>query len=95
MARNRYYDMKEELREKRSAVHAKCRGTGFSEKDLAMVLKPGYCDKIEGSLCKAYVNPSVFWREGRYCPLASHFKPHLVTETSKQRIGQQKQKKKH
>lgn len=43
--------------------------------------------------CAAYINPSSWWRRGR-CPLASHFDPYFEEEKGKQRVGQQKQKKK-
>ena len=45
--------------------------------------------------CSSYINPERWWIHGRSCPLADHFKPYLTKEQSdKQRLGQQKQKKK-
>jgi hypothetical protein len=36
------------------------------------------CNRVnvegEVSYCKAYVRPAAWWKHGRYCPLASHFK---------------------
>lgn len=43
--------------------------------------------------CSAYTDPDIFWRPGVRCPLASHYRPDLIAETVKMRVGQQKQKK--
>ena len=51
------------------------------------------CDRIEGEFCRSYVSPNAYWRRG-ICPLASHVKYVDPKDTAKQRIGQQKSKKK-
>jgi hypothetical protein len=43
--------------------------------------------------CKAYIKPSVWWRNGKYCPLATHYIPPVEKKEEKKRAGQQKQKK--
>ena len=45
------------------------------------------------SLCKVYRNPSYWW-ERKGCPVATHAKREVAEDTSKKRLGQQKQKKK-
>lgn len=50
--------------------------------------------KISGECkCTAYTNPEYWWKNGRYCPLASHYKPESNSEKIVTRVGQQKQKK--
>ena len=43
--------------------------------------------------CSAYAFPSSWWRDGRSCPLASHFKLDAKDTSGKVRVGQQKQRK--
>jgi len=50
------------------------------------------CNRIEGEYCQVYINPSVKWSYGKKCPMASHIEIE-VKNTTKRRIGQQKQKK--
>lgn len=57
-----------------------------------IVEKCNGCDRIDNGYCRAYINPSVKWRSGRQCPLASHMST-LIKEEGKHRVGQQKQKK--
>lgn len=53
------------------------------------------CKHVTGQEeCDAYIKPSIFWRHGRTCTLASHHT--LTSDTEKKgktRVGQQKQKK--
>jgi hypothetical protein len=45
------------------------------------------CERInlEGDItyCKAYVRPAFWWSNGRYCPLAIHFKLETEKATGK------------
>lgn len=52
------------------------------------------CNKVDNSLCKAYPNPSAWFRNGKRCPLASHIKTGVSSPKGKVRVGQQKQAKK-
>ncbi len=95
------------LMKKRLPVHPKCRGEGFTEEEKKAILLP-YCSRIEpvempeksftdeSCRCKAYVNPSQWWKLPTWkCPLADHYRPDLlIGKTNKGRVGQQKQKKK-
>jgi hypothetical protein len=51
------------------------------------------CDRVENGYCKAYINPTSKWVDGKICPMATH-----VEQSSKKdkkvRVGQQKQSKK-
>lgn len=49
---------------------------------------------IEIRRCTTYVNPSMWWREGKRCPMADHYQIQKKDKTEKVRAGQQKQKKK-
>jgi hypothetical protein len=52
------------------------------------------CDKVtKDETCEAYINPSIWWREGWNCPLATHVKKSITEEEVRKRVGQQKQKK--
>lgn len=45
--------------------------------------------------CSSYVNPSHWWKHHTWrCPLADHYRPDMITDKAKGRVGQQKQKKK-
>jgi hypothetical protein len=45
--------------------------------------------------CTTYVNPSNWWKNPTWrCPMGDHYRPDMVIEKGKGRIGQQKQKKK-
>lgn len=50
------------------------------------------CNRIDNGYCSAYINPSVKWKAGRQCPLASHLTT-IIKDEGKRRVGQQKQKK--
>lgn len=51
------------------------------------------CSRIEGEYCNAYEFPDKKWIHNRDCNLATHIIK-VVGQTDKQRVGQQKQKKK-
>lgn len=52
------------------------------------------CNRVDHGYCKAYINPEAKWRQSKICPLATHFTIRLDDkDQSKQRVGQQKQKK--
>jgi hypothetical protein len=53
------------------------------------------CDRVPEGYCVSYPKPALMWRITEVCPMASHVKyqsPKIIAE--KQRVGQQKQKKK-
>lgn len=54
------------------------------------------CDRIskesEGKLCSAFAFPASKWRLGA-CSMATHIKSESAKSGEKQRVGQQKQKK--
>jgi hypothetical protein len=53
------------------------------------------CEKMEPTedFCTVYPFPAQMWRNGGYCPMATHSK--VFTESKEKiRVGQQKQKKK-
>jgi hypothetical protein len=54
------------------------------------------CEKIDEcrDFCSVYPFPDIMWRNGGYCPMATHSKPMVAKDTGKVRVGQQKQKKK-
>ena len=52
------------------------------------------CERIEENYCKAYAFPNAKWRNGWVCPLATHQSSVSEQKVEKQRVGQQKQKKK-
>ena len=101
--RKKWHKEKEKLMEERLPVHEKCVGEGFSDDEMKyFVEKRTVCSRVEliggeatdKCLCRAYVNPSVFWNRGK-CPLADHYRPDLFVATKEvRRVGQQKQKKK-
>lgn len=94
----------EELIKIRKPIHPKCKGQGFSDEEKKFQTS-AICERIEpcdfedeeGLLencrCTVYVDPSYWWRVG-FCPVASHYKPQDFIGKDKQRVGQQKQKKK-
>lgn len=94
---------RKKLVEERLPVHEKCVGKGFSDDETKYFNgKRTVCSRVElidggitdKCLCKAYINPSIFWNRGN-CPLADHYRPDLfVTTKDIKRVGQQKQKKK-
>ncbi len=51
------------------------------------------CNRVDNSLCTAYLNPGAWFRFGKHCPLASHIKSPAQVAVGKKRVGQQKQKK--
>lgn len=53
------------------------------------------CKHVEGSICDVYLFPSIFFRYGRICPMASHIEERKYYKVEKRvRVGQQKQRKK-
>lgn len=90
----------EALMKEREPVHEKCLGEGFTDEEKEYV-RASRCSRMETfegdeeevSYCKAYVNPSNWWKHGRHCPLGDHFRPDLQSVNVKVRAGQQKQKK--
>lgn len=54
------------------------------------------CQKIDscGEKCTVYAKPKMMWRNGGYCPMATHSKYEEESKKEKVRVGQQKQKKK-
>lgn len=79
-----FIKQKEDLMSIRQEIVQQCIKYKDSEKS---------CDNIVDNFCKRYPVPSTFWRMGG-CPMATHVKFDQVSDTSKVRIGQQKQKKK-
>lgn len=51
------------------------------------------CSRIDGEYCSAYDYPDKKWIHGRDCNLATHIIK-VSEQGGKQRVGQQKQKKK-
>lgn len=101
-------DLKETLMKKRKPVHDKCLGRGFSETEKKFIKLPT-CPRIESydqnkdvadgdgtiSFCSTYIDPTNKWAHDKRCPMSEHFRPDLVDkEEKRQRVGQQKQKKK-
>lgn len=76
----------------RKAVVGKCRGEGFSEEE-AKFLREKECSCIDGDFCKAYAFPGIKWKLGR-CPMSTNYRPDLVEEKQKIRVGQQRNKRK-
>ena len=70
-----------------------CLGVGFTEEQESFFRgKDHMCDRAtEDGVCNTYINPSMWWRKGWSCPMASHYKPFLLPEKKKKRVGQQKQ----
>jgi len=64
---------------------------------LPIIDKCEGCSRIEnidgGQYCKAYINPTEKWKLGD-CPLCSTIRKMEGNQQEKQRVGQQKQKKK-
>jgi hypothetical protein len=54
------------------------------------------CEKMEKTedFCTVYPFPAMMWRNGGYCPMATHSQVLAETKAEKVRVGQQKQKKK-
>lgn len=55
------------------------------------------CNYVVGGVCSVYLSPSVKWRNyarGINCPMCTTVVRGKATAKGKQRIGQQKQKKK-
>lgn len=91
-----------DLRSKREKVNPKCQGIGFVKEEESLI-RADFCGRIipvEGKrtdskcVCSAYVKPDVFWREGKRCPLATHFTVGEPVQDDKKRVGQQKQQRK-
>lgn len=98
----------EEMKKNAEPVHERCRGEGFTEEEKPFLTGP-FCDRIDPVVqekerpdflnpacrCTVYFKPVVKWKDGKRCPMSSHFRPDLETKTAgKTRVGQQKQKKK-
>lgn len=98
----------EELKKKRKPTHNKCLGYDFLDTEKKFLKSP-MCSRVESydtekdengndnivSFCSAYTDPSNKWLHGGRCPLSDHFRPDLVEkDEQRQRVGQQKQKKK-
>lgn len=98
----------EELMKERLPIHPKCKGEGFDpEQSKHLVSKQ--CSRIENveafegeeviengievCRCTTYVNPSIWWRNGKSCPMADHYQIQKKATEEKVRAGQQKQKK--
>ena len=72
----------ENIYKDRAPIHPKCKGCG------RIVSHAGT------DYCSAYIKPSVFWKRGG-CALATHVVINSDASISqKERVGQQKQKKK-
>ena len=92
----------EMLMKERETVANKCVGLGFTEEEEKFI-KEKVCDKIEAfeneedgvpiRYCKCYAFPAIKWRSGR-CPMATNYRPDLQVEKAKERVGQQKGKRK-
>jgi len=53
------------------------------------------CERVDNSICNAYLNPGAWFRNGKHCPMANHIKSPDAVAAEKKRVGQQKQKKSH
>jgi hypothetical protein len=59
-------------------------------------MKDKGCDRADrkNMICPVYISPKYWWENMSGCPMATHWKAHEEKQTVKQRVGQQKQKKK-
>lgn len=98
----------ETLKKDRKPVHGRCLGYDFSDAEKKFLKLP-MCSRVESyngdksidgdgnitSFCSTFTDPVNKWTHGKRCPLSDHFRPDLVEkDEKKQRVGQQKQKKK-
>lgn len=93
-------NVREEMLKGREPVCEQCIGEGFNE-DQQEFLKEDRCDRIVVDeqddnvlFCSAYIKPAAWWsHDKKRCPLATHYRPDLQVTKGRNRVGQQKQRK--
>ena len=91
----------EEMLKGRIPVCEQCIGEGFDEDQQEFLLKQRCgritemsVDNVTAYFCSTYMKPEIWWNHpSRRCPMADHYRPDLQVKKGRNRVGQQKQRK--